>query len=85
MSEVYAHSANLRDYCLFLFVPGPLLYISLPCFCHIHVWCQLPIFFLSVNKGGNHNLFLDLSVPGVVPRCSASTLVLLAGFLNSVK
>ena len=29
-------------------------------------------------------LFLGLSVPGEVPRCSASVLVLLAGFLNSV-
>ena len=28
-------------------------------------------------------LFLGLSVPGEVPRCSASVLVLLAGFLNS--
>ena len=30
-------------------------------------------------------LFLGLSVPGEVPRCSASVLVLLAGFLNSVR
>ena len=29
-------------------------------------------------------LFLGLSVPGEVPRCSASVLVLLTGFLNSV-
>ena len=28
-------------------------------------------------------LFLGLSVPGEVPKCSASVLVLLAGFLNS--
>ena len=30
-------------------------------------------------------LFLGLSVPGEVPRCSASVLVLLAGFLNSAR
>ena len=40
-------------------------------------------FFPSGNKGGNYMLFLALSVPGKVPWCSASVLVLLAGFLNS--
>ena len=34
---------------------------------------------------GNYTLFWGLSVPGEVPQCSASTLALLAGFLNSAK
>ena len=41
------------------------------------------LFFNSRNKGGNYRLFLGLSAPGEVHRCSASMLVLLAGFLNS--
>ena len=41
--------------------------------------------FFPRNKGGNYTLFLGLSVPGEVPRCSASVLVLLAGFLNFVR
>ena len=36
------------------------------------------------NTGGNLTLCFCLSVPENVPRCSASTLVLLASFLNSV-
>ena len=52
----------------------------LPFSCHIHLWCQLPILFPSVNKGGNYTLFLGLSVTGEVPQCSASTVALLAGF-----
>ena len=66
-----------------MIVLRPWLYISLAGSCHIHLWCQLSIIFPSVNKGGNYMLFLGLNVPGEVPRCSASTLALLVGFLNS--
>ena len=39
--------------------------------------------FLSPNEGEDYLMFLALSVPGKVSRCSASVLVLLASFLNS--
>ena len=39
--------------------------------------------YLSLIKRENIMLSLGLSVPGEIPRCSASTLPLLAGFLNS--
>ena len=79
----YDNNANLHDYRLYVFVPAPLLYISLPCSCPMYFLYQLLIlFFSSTNKGGII-LFLGLSVPEEVPWCSASTLALLTSFLNS--
>ena len=67
----YDNNANLHDYRLYVFVPAPLLYISLPCSCPMYFLYQLLIlFFSSTNKGGII-LFLGLSVPEEVPWCSA--------------
>ena len=43
------------------------------------------VFRLGLGGGfDNYTLFWGLSVPGEVPRCSASMLALLASFFNSV-
>ena len=72
----YDNSANLHYYSLFVFLPGPL---------HQFALFLSYSFLVSIgnNEGGDYMLFFGLSVPSKVPRCCASVLALLAGFLNS--
>ena len=85
MAEASDNSPNLQDYLLFVFVSGTFsLYQFALLLSYSFVGSIVNHFSPHTIKGGNYALFLGLSGPGEGLRCSASTLALLASFLNSV-